>query len=143
MDLAPSSDNTTRASDKHNSISVPSLEQINETAARANIGRSGKKDSFDPWAVGGVLLLSLSASADAVLTDSSKVVRAKAIACSLRILETHGSRITSGVRCGDAINAGKASVSLNGVKNTLTVVRRVVSDLVHWLSSATRKPSLP
>lgn len=51
------------------------------------------KVSAGPWGVGGALLSSLSAAAEALLTDGSKAVRAKALACTLRILEVHGGTI--------------------------------------------------
>ncbi|CAN0241355.1 unnamed protein product, partial [Ectocarpus fasciculatus] len=76
------------------------------------------KVTAGPWAVGGALLSSLSAAAEALLTDGSKAVRAKALACSFRILEVHGGTIqprvascenTTGDEAGSAAGAHVSS----------------------------------
>lgn len=60
------------------------------------------------------LLLSLSASADAMLADGSKAVRAKALGCSLRILEVHGDPACLGL--------GEEEVLSGGVRRALSMV---------------------
>ncbi|CAM9942146.1 unnamed protein product, partial [Scytosiphon promiscuus] len=62
-----------------------------EGMAVDDVGRNCCGRGSGAWAVGGALFSSLSASADALLMDGSKAVRTKALACSLRILEVHGS----------------------------------------------------
>lgn len=47
----------------------------------------------NPWAQGGILLVALSVAASALLTDDSKAVRSKALACCTRILERHGDSL--------------------------------------------------
>ncbi|CAM9335263.1 unnamed protein product, partial [Ectocarpus sp. 8 AP-2014] len=88
-------------------------------ASEGNRGqRREAKVSAGPWAVGGALQSSLSAAAEALLTDGSKAVRAKALACSLRILEVHGGTIqprgtscenTTGDEAGSAAGPGVSS----------------------------------
>ncbi|CAN0042510.1 unnamed protein product [Ectocarpus sp. 6 AP-2014] len=88
-------------------------------ASEENRGqRREAKVPAGPWAVGGALQSSLSAAAEALLTDGSKAVRAKALACSLRILKVHGGTIkprgascenTTGDKAGSAAGPGVSS----------------------------------
>ncbi|CAB1117270.1 unnamed protein product [Ectocarpus sp. CCAP 1310/34] len=80
--------------------------------------RREAKVSAGPWTMGGALQSSLSAAAEALLTDGSKAVRAKALACSLLILEVHGDTIqprgaccenTAGDEAGSAAGPGVSS----------------------------------
>lgn len=82
-----------------------------------------ERGAFDPWAVGGVVLSSLSASADALLTDGSKTVRAKALACSLCILTAHGGSIELACFDDGTSETGGAQCGLNALKTTLQAVR--------------------
>ena len=81
-----------------------------------------------PWGVGGVLLTSLSASADALSADGSKAVRAKALKCSLRILEAHGGTVPGAVgksRDDGAMNSRgeEGPIFPNMTKKALSTVR--------------------
>lgn len=54
----------------------------------------------NPWAKGKAPLAGLSVAARSMLTDDSKAVRSKALACCLRILHAHGESLGSeGVEC--------------------------------------------
>lgn len=96
---------------------------VNDTANGTGCKQRVQTTGVHPWALGGALLSSLSASADALLTDGSKAVRAKALTCSLRILEAHGDDIDSGARGDGVVDAGESPSSLDGVKETLSAVR--------------------
>lgn len=81
-----------------------------------------ERQANHPWAVGGVVLSSLSVSVDALLTDGSKTVRAKALACSLCILKVHGGSIEPACFDGGEAGAGGASCGLNTLKISLQAV---------------------
>lgn len=94
-----------------------------DTTARPSCREKGEGRVVAPWAVSGALLSSLSASADALSTDGSKAVRAKALACSLRILEVHGSTIRSGGSYEGAMVPGDGQVDSDYMTKTLCAVR--------------------
>lgn len=125
MEVAPCPDTATNTGDE--------LKRTPERASPALKGGGGDETSrrqtgeggaIDPWAVGGVILSSLTASADALLMDGSKAVRAKALICSLCILTAHGSGIKPDRLYGGAFEAGGAPVGSNALKKTLQEVIR-------------------
>lgn len=93
-----------------------------DSSDRPSRRKKGKGRVVGPWAVGGALLSSLSASADALSTDGSKTVRAKALTCSLRILEAHGSTVRSGGSFDDAKGLGEGPADSDYVSETLCAV---------------------
>lgn len=98
-------------------------------ASQGNRGqRREAKVSAGPWAVGGALQSSLSAAAEALLTDGSKAVRAKALACSLRILEVHGGTIQPrGACCENTIGDEAGSAAGPGVSSRVERTLSAVS----------------
>lgn len=75
-----------------------------------------------PWTVDGALLSALSVSTDAAISDGSKAVRAKGMACSLRILEAHGGDIQSVGCYPGVIDAGGTPVCSDSLKDILAAV---------------------
>lgn len=123
--VAPSSPRMVQGGHGDNGESKMPQAPVDLTATDASRRPRDEMVTSDPWAIGGVLLTSLSASADALSKDDSKAVRAKAIMCSLRILQTHGSGIEPGVGCDSAVDAarsGMAAPRSYGVEATLRAV---------------------
>ena len=83
----------------------------------------------EPWAVGGVLLTCLSVAGEALLADGSKAVRAKAVTCSLRILDAHGTGIRQEKQCHvtTAEVGGRFSSSRSTAARILSMVRSCAS----------------
>lgn len=125
MEVAPSSRRIVQGGHDDNGESKMPQAPVDLTAIDASHRPRDEMVTSDLWAIGGVLLTSLSASADALSKDDSKAVRAKAIVCSLRILKTHGSGIEPGVGCDsadDSARSGMAASRSYGVEATLRAV---------------------
>lgn len=126
MEVVPCPGADTRSGDEPD-VAAPRTLPTQEVEAGdvASRKHAGKRGAFDLWAVGGVVLSSLSASADALLTDGSKTVRAKALACSLCILTAHGGGIKPACFDDGATEAGGAPRGSNTLKTILQAVRKV------------------
>lgn len=95
-----------------------------DSSDRPSRRKTGEGRVVDPWAVGGALLSSLSASVEALSRDGSKTVRAKALTCSLRILEAHGSTVRSGGSYDGATGPEEGPADSDYVTKTLCAVRK-------------------
>eukprot|EP00752_Nemacystus_decipiens_P014731 g13119.t2 len=107
----------------NSAAAAPPCTPARDLSGRASSLRQGEEDggaSGGPWGVGGALLLSLSASADALSADGSKAVRAKALACLLRILQVHGED----AGCLGGLGGGRSAVVSGSVKRALSTAAK-------------------
>lgn len=133
VEVAPRSRQLVPRSNDGNGHSEMPQAPMEVTAGDASRRPRDETVAFDPWAVGGVLLTSLSASAGALSKEFSKAVRAKAIVCSLRILETHGSLIESRVGCDGADDEGRSEMAASKLYDVEMTLRAVSCSVGHQL----------